>query len=226
MSNKLTGLTRTRRDQLLEEYVRGIKEGDPHSDQPAHAMRVRLMVQLVVTELGINLLPEALARLTSHSNTLTRRLLDRVSSVPCGITLCCLRTTRPSGEETSRVRYASGSTQWQRGVFTDPHCGTAACRSVLSIACMLQVIHGRHDIVAPPKYGERLAARMGCPCIILEGAHFLTRERGPAINALLRHIIMPDAAKVRMTSPVDACGCALHVSAGKRRVCSTRHAPG
>ena len=60
----------------------------------------------------------------------------------------------------------------------------------------VQVIHGRHDIVAPPKYGERLAARMACPCITLEGAHFLTRERGPAINALLRHIIMPDAAKV------------------------------
>ncbi len=59
----------------------------------------------------------------------------------------------------------------------------------------VQVIHGRHDIVAPPKYGERLAGRMACPCIILEGAHFLTRERGPAINALLRHIIMPDAAK-------------------------------
>jgi len=59
----------------------------------------------------------------------------------------------------------------------------------------MQVIHGRHDIVAPPKYGERLAGRMACPCIILEGAHFLTRERGPAINALLRHIIMPDAAK-------------------------------
>ncbi len=46
VSNKLTGLTRTRRDQLLEEYVRGIKEGDPHSDQPAHAMRVRPRVSL------------------------------------------------------------------------------------------------------------------------------------------------------------------------------------
>ena len=67
------------------------------------------------------------------------------------------------------------------------------------------MIHGRHDIVAPPKYGERLAARMGCPCIILEGAHFLTRERGPAINALLRHIIMPNAAKVRLGSSLDMC---------------------
>ena len=52
---------------------------------------------------------------------------------------------------------------------------------------------------------------MACPCIILEGAHFLTRERGPAINALLRHIIMPDAAKAglylyphSMESPVPA----------------------
>ena len=68
----------------------------------------------------------------------------------------------------------------------------------------LQVIHGRHDIVAPPKYGERLAGRMGCPCIILEGAHFLTRERGPAINALLRHIIMPDAAKARLCCTATA----------------------
>ena len=69
----------------------------------------------------------------------------------------------------------------------------------------LQVIHGRHDIVAPPKYGERLAARMACPCITLEGAHFLTRERGPAINALLRHIIMPNAAKVNPSANAFAC---------------------
>ena len=61
------------------------------------------------------------------------------------------------------------------------------------------MIHGRHDIVAPPKYGERLAAKISCPCIILEGAHFLTREHGTSVNALLKSIILPDVPKVLLT---------------------------
>ena len=44
VTQKLTGLTRTRRDQLLEEYCRGIQTGDPDSGQPFHAMRVRVLV--------------------------------------------------------------------------------------------------------------------------------------------------------------------------------------
>ena len=119
----------------------------------------------------------------------------RVSYELCGTTRCGPRTTKPSGRATSRVRCASGGTRMSPGVALSPEAGNGSPRCVR--ASPLQVIHGRHDIVAPPKYGERLAGRMGCPCIILEGAHFLTRERGPAINALLRHIIMPDAVKVR-----------------------------
>lgn len=63
---------------------------------------------------------------------------------------------------------------------------------------LCQVIHGRHDIVAPPQYGERLASYMGCPCVILEGAHFLPREHGTAVNALLKAIILPDVVQVRI----------------------------
>ena len=39
---------------------------------------------------------------------------------------------------------------------------------------------------------------MNCPCIILEGAHFLTREHGTAVNALLKAIILPNGPKVRI----------------------------
>lgn len=53
--------------------------------------------------------------------------------------------------------------------------------------------------MALPKYGEQLAGRMNCPCIILEGAHFLTREHGTAVNALLKAIIIPNIPKVRLT---------------------------
>ena len=38
---QVTGLMRTRKDQLLEEYCQGVKEGDPGSNQPQHAMKVR-----------------------------------------------------------------------------------------------------------------------------------------------------------------------------------------
>lgn len=51
------------------------------------------------------------------------------------------------------------------------------------------VIHGRYDILAAPKYGEQLATRLECPCMMLEGAHFVTRECGPEINLLLNHMV-------------------------------------
>ena len=53
----------------------------------------------------------------------------------------------------------------------------------------MMVIHGRYDILAMPKYGEQLATRLECPCMMLEGAHFVTRECGPEINLLLNHMV-------------------------------------
>lgn len=53
----------------------------------------------------------------------------------------------------------------------------------------IMVIHGRYDILAKPKYGEQLATRLECPCMMLEGAHFVTRESGPEINLLLKHMV-------------------------------------
>lgn len=51
------------------------------------------------------------------------------------------------------------------------------------------VVHGRHDILAMPHCGEKLARRLEAPCVMLEGAHMLCRERGPEVNLLLhRHI--------------------------------------
>lgn len=51
------------------------------------------------------------------------------------------------------------------------------------------VIHGRHDLLATPRFGEALAKRLGAPCVMLEGAHMLCRERGYHVNLLLEHII-------------------------------------
>ncbi len=53
----------------------------------------------------------------------------------------------------------------------------------------MMVIHGRYDILAMAKYGEQLARRLECPCMMLEGAHFVTRECGPEINLLLTHMV-------------------------------------
>jgi pimeloyl-ACP methyl ester carboxylesterase len=51
------------------------------------------------------------------------------------------------------------------------------------------VLHGRHDILATPRFGEQLARRLAAPCVLLEGAHFLTRERGPEVNQLIAHVL-------------------------------------
>lgn len=53
----------------------------------------------------------------------------------------------------------------------------------------MMVIHGRYDLLAAPKYGEQLAARLECPCMMLDAAHFATRECGPEINLLLDHMV-------------------------------------
>ena len=40
-----------------------------------------------------------------------------------------------------------------------------------------------------PRYGERLATRLECPLVMLEGGHFLNRERGVEVNLILHHVI-------------------------------------
>jgi hypothetical protein len=57
------------------------------------------------------------------------------------------------------------------------------------------VLHGRSDLLAPPKRGAALAARLGGAYVELEGAHFLTRERGPEVNALVRSVVGGDLAQ-------------------------------
>ena len=49
------------------------------------------------------------------------------------------------------------------------------------------VLYGRRYILAMAKYGEQLARQLECPCTILEGVHFVTRECGPEIYLLLKH---------------------------------------
>ena len=53
----------------------------------------------------------------------------------------------------------------------------------------LLVIHGRHDIVTPHVCGANLAIALKCPFVLLEGAHFLTRDQAPAVNQLLAGIV-------------------------------------
>ncbi|KAK9905015.1 hypothetical protein WJX75_007824 [Coccomyxa subellipsoidea] len=62
--------------------------------------------------------------------------------------------------------------------------------TIVSAQIPVLVIHGRHDILAMPHFGEQLAHKLRAPCIMLEGAHFLTRERGPEVNQLIKHVVM------------------------------------
>ena len=40
VKQKMSGLLRTHKSALLEEYCMGSKEGDPSTGQPSHAMKV------------------------------------------------------------------------------------------------------------------------------------------------------------------------------------------
>jgi hypothetical protein len=44
-------------------------------------------------------------------------------------------------------------------------------------------IHGRHDIVAEPRFGEKLAASLAATMVLVEGAHFIPRECGHQVCA-------------------------------------------
>jgi hypothetical protein len=35
---------------------------------------------------------------------------------------------------------------------------------------------GRHDLIATPAFAEKLAERLGAPCVLIDGAHFTPRE--------------------------------------------------
>ena len=52
------------------------------------------------------------------------------------------------------------------------------------------VLHGRQDIIALPRYGEKLAARLQAPFVALEGGHFVMREQAAAVNHLLRGAVL------------------------------------
>lgn len=42
------------------------------------------------------------------------------------------------------------------------------------------VLHGREDVIALPRFGRRLARRLGAPCVELSGGHFIAREQASA----------------------------------------------
>ena len=65
----------------------------------------------------------------------------------------------------------------------------ADAASIRAFRLPVLVVHGRADLLAPPARGAGLAARLGAPYVELEGAHFVTRERGPEVTALLRHAL-------------------------------------
>lgn len=49
-------------------------------------------------------------------------------------------------------------------------------------AFVVKVIHGTHDIIALPHYGQRLARRLGTVAVMVEGAHFSPRENAREVR--------------------------------------------
>jgi hypothetical protein len=43
-------------------------------------------------------------------------------------------------------------------------------------------VHGRHDLLAMPKFAERLADRFGSPCVLVNGGHFIPRENSYEVS--------------------------------------------
>mmetsp|Transcript_30747 Transcript_30747/g.78571 ORF Transcript_30747/g.78571 Transcript_30747/m.78571 type:complete len:367 (-) Transcript_30747:395-1495(-) len=72
-------------------------------------------------------------------------------------------------------------------------------------------LHGRHDLIATPKFAERLASRFSAPCVFVDGGHFIPRECGRECSALLLTLFAEAASpKVPVT-----LGLSLQVGAGR-----------
>ncbi|EFJ47329.1 hypothetical protein VOLCADRAFT_92100 [Volvox carteri f. nagariensis] len=54
-------------------------------------------------------------------------------------------------------------------------------RRLRHLAVPFKVIHGDHDMMAMPSYGERIAKHTGAEFIMLSGGHFVARECAPEV---------------------------------------------
>lgn len=47
-------------------------------------------------------------------------------------------------------------------------------------------MHGHDDLVAMPRYAEKMAGRLGVPLLLVHGGHFIPRECAPEVSAIPR----------------------------------------
>ncbi|KAJ9533753.1 hypothetical protein QJQ45_026784 [Haematococcus lacustris] len=55
-------------------------------------------------------------------------------------------------------------------------------KRIKSGAMPVWYIHGRHDVLATPRFAEQLAARFGAPCVYVDGAHMTSRENADEVG--------------------------------------------
>lgn len=75
-------------------------------------------------------------------------------------------------------------------LFSDAEC----CR-IKGGGFPMVVLHGRHDLLAEPRFGEALAKRLTAPFMLLEGAHFIVRECAAHVSFVLGHLILGRAIR-------------------------------
>jgi len=104
--------------------------------------------------------------------------------------------------------------------------GRATC--VCVPACLRSTWAGyvRQCVCMPHVEGRMCCGRcrLEAPCVMLEGAHFLTRERGPEVSQLLRHIIL-HGARPRGARVPHAVGRCTRASGQGRHAGTHRELP-
>lgn len=100
----------------------------------------------------------------------------------------------------------------------------------LRLACMSAAgrpvcfIHGRHDIVATPKFGEQQAKRLAAPFMLLDAGHFVPREQAQEVRAARERGRAPQrrrrGTQQQLWCGVVWCGgfCPLHAATRGRTI--------
>ncbi|KAG2485288.1 hypothetical protein HYH03_015963 [Edaphochlamys debaryana] len=62
------------------------------------------------------------------------------------------------------------------------HLSRADLQKLREAGFPIMVVHGTDDILAVPRHAARLARQLSAPLVMLDGAHFITRDCAPELN--------------------------------------------
>ncbi|KAG2490956.1 hypothetical protein HYH03_010633 [Edaphochlamys debaryana] len=146
--------------------------------------------------------PHSTARPGGHSTHSTAQQQHRTArSVEAALIEEYVATAASAGAQAQEGLLGQLSAVWHHGV---SGAEAEALRSLAEGGVPFKVLHGHHDAMARPEYGQRSAQRLGAAFVALEGGHFIVRECAPEVAMHLADSIATAAQRQRQAAAATA----------------------